>query len=58
MGPAFAGTTSHVLHLAFVSHAVMAGLVPAIHTFSCCSIAETWMAGINPAMTECEMELD
>jgi len=30
----------------------MAGLVPAIHVFFVEAWAKTWMAGINPAMTE------
>jgi len=29
----------------------MAGLVPAIHVFAAVQKRKTWMAGINPAMT-------
>src|SRR5882757_5350950 len=29
----------------------MAGLVPAIHVFSCCETARTWMPGTRPGMT-------
>ncbi|MGN6308501.1 MAG: hypothetical protein ACTHNN_02960 [Xanthobacteraceae bacterium] len=33
------------------TNSVMAGLVPAIHVCFCGTGGETWMAGINPAMT-------
>jgi hypothetical protein len=29
----------------------MAGLVPAIHVFSCCFEEKTWMPGTRPGMT-------
>src|SRR5258706_6818602 len=29
----------------------MAGLVPAIHVFTCCEFQQTWMPGTSPGMT-------
>jgi hypothetical protein len=34
-----------------ISHAVMAGLVPAIHVLFCSKFIKTWMPGIKPGMT-------
>jgi hypothetical protein len=37
--------------LSRASFSVMAGLVPAIHVFSCSIAARTWMPGTRPGMT-------
>jgi hypothetical protein len=36
----------------FTDHAVMAGLVPAIHAFSLHRVSKTWMPGTSPGMTK------